>query len=119
MLTSGMRWLLRLFVLVVVAAYPSFAENSLGGTIVDPINLPIPGAEIQIVHSKTKAIVFRTIASSNGTFGFANLPDGIYTLKINVSGFQTKTISNISMETGSFRAMGRILLKIDVRGLSL
>ncbi len=74
--------------LSLVLASSAAAQSPTGGTVVDPNNSAVQGAKVSV---RRGAEIFTTTTDEAGRFGFANLPDGNYTLTVNASGFSVFT----------------------------
>jgi hypothetical protein len=77
--------------LVVAASIPAVhgqvLYGSLVGSVVDPSRAPIVGAMLSLENSQT-GLKLKTSADDRGDFAFRNLPEGVYGLKVNATGFQ-------------------------------
>lgn len=77
----------KVFLLIVMAAlYLSSAAQSISGKVTDGKNA-LPGATVIIVENEK-----HTVSSGDGAFSFSNLEKGVYTLKVNYIGFETKIL---------------------------
>ena len=105
--TSNMRsnaWAIaRLFgflLLLSFAVMPSSSAKNLSpcivGTVIDPDGATIKGARVLVTNQKTE-LVYKTQTSPDGTYGFSKLPNGIYSLSVQVPGFQTFTVYGITL----------------------
>ncbi|MBB5340206.1 carboxypeptidase regulatory-like domain-containing protein [Tunturiibacter gelidoferens] len=96
--------LLTLALLFSLSAIPSSSTRNLSprirGTVDDREGSTIPGARVVVVNQGTEA-VFRTRTGSDGTYEFRKLPDGIYSLSVQVPGFQTFTVYGIHLAQDS------------------
>jgi len=76
------------------------AQQTLGGitgTVSDPSNAALPGTTVTIVSDQTK--LTRTVTSSDtGSYLFADLPIGNYTITFTLTGFQTLNIPSIQVQ---------------------
>ncbi|NYF91181.1 carboxypeptidase-like regulatory domain-containing protein [Tunturiibacter empetritectus] len=86
------------------AAIPaSSAKNlspSIRGTVTNPDGAIVKGARVLVTNQKTEA-VFKTQTSADGTYEFSKLPNGIYSLSVQVPGFQTFTVYGINLSVDS------------------
>jgi hypothetical protein len=69
-----------------------FQFGSVAGSVRDPSQSPVPGANIEI-RSTTTNVVRTTTTSSVGEYNFVSLPPDQYTIRISHSGFRDTTRS--------------------------
>ena len=74
----------------------SATDNSLEGKVTDTNNNPVAGAVINV-----EQLSLSTNSNSNGEYSFASMSAGNYTLKVTKTGFQEKTIPNLTIESGA------------------
>ena len=94
----------RLFVaaallLCLVPEARTFAQTSnatLGGTVADTSGALIPGVTITASNTQT-GIVSTVISNEAGAYQFASLQTGIYKVSAELTGFQTKTYSDVTL----------------------
>src|ERR1035438_8459405 len=85
--------------------------GNLLGTITDPGNAAVPGAQAQVKEATTGAV--RTAPSGGeGIFRFNSLPPGTYNLTIRASGFKEYTQQAISVTAEQTRDLGTIKLAL-------
>jgi hypothetical protein len=72
---------------------------SLSGSVLDPSDAFIPGAEVVLTDEATKR-EFKATASDSGEFSLANLPAGKYTLRVSSPGFMTLAIESFEVAAG-------------------
>ncbi|NYF77950.1 TonB-dependent receptor domain-containing protein [Granulicella arctica] len=70
---------------------------SLGGTVRDPNQLNVPGADIQVTSPATGQS-FTTQSNADGLFQFSNLSPGSYTVTISAAGFRTLVQTGIILQ---------------------
>ncbi|WP_433967792.1 carboxypeptidase-like regulatory domain-containing protein [Tunturiibacter gelidiferens] len=96
--------LLAVALLFSLSAIPSSSAANLSprirGTVDDREGSTIQDARVVVVNQRTEA-VFRTRTGSDGSYEFHKLPDGIYSLSVQVPGFQTFTIYGIHLAQDS------------------
>jgi hypothetical protein len=88
--------------LATTAPATAFAQTETGriaGTVTDPSGLVVPGATITLT-STTSGVVRTTTSDAVGRYVIANVPAGIYLLKVELSGFGPET-SNVTVNVGS------------------
>jgi hypothetical protein len=88
-------------------AYTAMAQTTgsgtLRGTIKDPQGATIRGATVTIVNDRTKD-ERKTTTNDDGTYVFASVTPGEYTLKVESPGFKTTETTKVAIETSSTRA---------------
>src|SRR6185437_4389000 len=86
-------------------------SSQLIGTVQDPANAVIVGADVQITDQNSTAT--RSMKSrSDGTFIFPDIQAGQYTLTIKASGFKTRVKKNIEVQTSDNRNVGNIVMEL-------
>src|SRR6185369_460805 len=83
---------------------PAFAQATgsatLRGTVKDPQGAIIRGATLTLTNERTKDERQAT-SNDDGTFTFASVAPGNYTLKVEGQGFKTRTQTGVALETSS------------------
>jgi hypothetical protein len=90
-------------VLVVAAHSAAWAQTgtaSLIGEVVDAQKSVIPGATVTLTNTQTN-ISQTTVSDDRGAFRFVNMPPGRYELKVELSGFKTSVISDVTLQVDS------------------
>jgi hypothetical protein len=80
-----------------LAVSPAMAADVNGrikGTVTDPTNAVVPGAKVTATNLAT-GVKFTTTALKDGTYFFAQLPIGTYSITATASGFRTFTATGI------------------------
>ena len=67
------------------------------GTVSDPTGAVVPGAQISAKNQQT-GLLLRVTSDERGSFIFASLPAGTYTLTCEVAGFKTHTSSDVVLQ---------------------
>jgi hypothetical protein len=91
-----------------------FGQNvtsSVLGTVVDPANAMVAGAEVQLVNQGTGA-VNRTLTDSAGLFRIVNILGGAYSVKVTAKGFKVLTVNDIVVDTSEAHDLGRLALAL-------
>jgi hypothetical protein len=70
-----------------------------GGSVSDSTGALIPGVEISATNVNT-GIVARRISNESGSYDFASLQPGTYTVSASLPGFQTATYNNVELNQG-------------------
>src|SRR5215813_8999707 len=90
-------------VLLVLAIAPieNFAQVNavVSGTVSDTSGALIPGVEVTAKNTAT-GIVTTRITNESGSYSFASLQPGLYTVSAMLSGFQTATYNNVQLSQG-------------------
>jgi Carboxypeptidase regulatory-like domain len=88
-----------------------FAQNSaINGTVSDPTNALIPGVTVTATNTGT-AVAATVLTNDSGAYNFVSLPPGPYKLTATLQGFQTATVSNVTLgsaETQRFNIVLRL-----------
>ena len=85
--------------------------GSVTGTVQDPTGAVVPGAQVIATQTST-GIAQTTKANSKGDFDFPTLAVGGYKVEITASGFDTLTLTNVQVNTGTATGLGIEKLKI-------
>jgi hypothetical protein len=85
--------------------------SNLLGTIVDPQQAVIQGAEIQLTD-QTNGSVRTTTTTAEGIFRFNNLPQGTYSVAVKVEGFKSYQQKDIALTASETRDLGRVALEL-------
>jgi len=80
------------------------------GTVTDSTGAVVSGAAVNLRNENTGATTGKTTGSS-GDFVFTFVPVGVYTLRIELKGFKTRTSTGISLSAGQ-QAMQTFTLEI-------
>ena len=89
--------------------------GSLSGTVTDSSGGVLPGATVTLVN-ELSADARNSVSNESGNFVFAAVPPGTYTVKVELSGFQTIETKGIVLRLGENRNLTAITL--GVGGLS-
>jgi hypothetical protein len=96
--------LLAFVLLLSFAATPASSAKNLSpcihGTVTDPDGATIKGARVLITNQKTQ-LVLKTQTGADGNYEFSRLPPGIYSLSVQVPGFQIFTVYGINLSVDS------------------
>lgn len=86
-------------------------SGSISGTVVDPISMALPHADVIV-----RGLVTRTVeADEHGRFIAADLPPGTYTVRIQRTGFKAKQL-DVSVQAGQDTGLGQLMLEIAPAG---
>jgi hypothetical protein len=75
------------------------ASSGITGQVLDSSKAGLPGATITVTNTATNAQRV-TQADSEGRFSVPNLPPGTYTMKVELSGFQTAEVKDLTLRNG-------------------
>jgi hypothetical protein len=73
------------------------ATGAISGTVVDTSGGSVAGADVQIIDTRTEALVRRIPTNSDGAFVVTLLPPGTYSVVVNKSGFSEAKADNIEV----------------------
>ncbi|MEK9614437.1 MAG: TonB-dependent receptor, partial [Flavobacteriaceae bacterium] len=76
---------------------PIQAQNSITGTITDPLENPIPYANVILQKKGGDTLPKGSISDNNGAYTFKNIPDGTYQLEVSVLGYSIKKSEEFSL----------------------
>ena len=92
-----------------------FGQSTTGtlvGSVVDPADAAVPGAQIEVRNAAT-GVVTSTTTGAEGLFRFNSLVPATYNLTVKPStGFKTYTQSDIAVTANEVRDLGKIALAI-------
>src|SRR3954463_6978987 len=91
-------WILGLSLLF-ASAVPSSAQTfgQITGVVTDTSGGILPGASVTVTNTQTNAA--RTVqTNSTGSYVFPTLLPGIYNIKVELQGFQTKLINTVELQ---------------------
>ena len=87
--------------------------GSISGTVVDPADAVVPGANVQLKDEGTAATK-ETLTNESGYFSFPDLNFGTYTVTVTLQGFQTAVYNKVVVESGRTTDLR---VKLSVGGL--
>lgn len=89
--------------LFVFAPAATFAQSSntgiISGTVVDPSNAIVPGANVSLVNTATLA-TRSTLSNKEGQYVFAFVDPGNYSIKVSKAGFKTTVVADQVVKVG-------------------
>ena len=110
--------------LILFAASPVlFAQYRAGiqGVVEDPTGAGIPGATLTLTNKDT-GLVKTTTSDANGVYNFLSLAPGNYSVKVDATGFASKTLADVTVageQTQSLNvqlALGPVQQSVTVQG---
>lgn len=79
----------------------SQGSAQLGGIVTDPSKALLPGVTITVTNTET-SVANSTITNETGAYNFASLqPGAAYRVSASLPGFQTKSVTNLSLGAGT------------------
>ncbi len=95
------------------AALGQGATGRLAGTVLDPSEAAVPGAEVVVRNESTSAaLVLATNAA--GAFSAPALSAGLYTLEISSPGFRSYTVEHLKVDVARETSLPRVVLELGV-----
>jgi hypothetical protein len=93
------------------AATAQQQTGTLTGTVVDDSGAIVPG--VTAIATEIATGVERTaFVNEQGVFRMAALPPGRYSLRVELTGFRTVTMTNIELLSSEVRDLGRLVLQV-------
>ncbi len=92
-----------LFVILAFSAMLAAAQSNKGsvvGAVLDPNGAVVAGAKVSVSNNATKE-TREVTAGDNGDFTVTNLEPGIYSVRVEASGFKTLLFSTVTVETNA------------------
>ena len=121
--SPAFRWICALTLLCTSAAFAQETTAGLQGTVKDPSGSLIPGAAIELSSPALQGLR-KAQTDASGSFRFAALAPGTYTLTISSAGFRTNRSAGIELQVGRFPTLditlevGSVAETIEVTGTS-
>ena len=103
-----------LLLICLVVSPPSRAQvstGSLSGTVIDPQQALVAGAEVKLVNIDTNK-EYSTVSDTNGTFRFTLLPPGTYRLEVTKTGFRKMVMDKAIVNVGADTGLGFVSLEV-------
>ena len=86
--------------IALITVHAQSGTATLSGTVTDPNRALLPGANIQVI-STTQGFHRSVTTSDEGSFAVSALPPGIYTVKVEHTGFMTAEITNVVLNVNT------------------
>src|SRR5579875_1922678 len=105
--------------LLVLQAGAQVGTSSITGVVTDPSGARIPGARVTALNEQTN-ISYQTTTTAAGTYAFASLPVGSYTVTVEAQGFKkwvgqhnvlnvgAPLVVNVTLQVGSLESTVRV-----------
>jgi hypothetical protein len=107
----------RQWALGMVLALSGLAQTplaSVAGSIFDERGAPVIAARLSLRGEQTQ--LYLTKSTEQGTFRFARMGPGTYTLTIDQNGFCKMSMPSITVAAGEQKSLPRIMLKVPPEG---
>jgi hypothetical protein len=111
MIKSNTVMLFCILILLCGSAFGQTVTSNLLGTLTDPQQAVIPGAEVQLTDQETGS-VRTTTTTTEGIFRFNNLLPATYTVAVKAQGFKSYLQKDIALTASETRDLGRVALEI-------
>jgi hypothetical protein len=95
----------------VCAGFSQTVSSTIVGTLTDPGNALIPGAQLTLTEKSTGA-TYSGKSNEAGLFRFLDLKAGEYSLRVKADGFKTFDMSAISLASSENRDLGTLVLQL-------
>src|SRR5688572_25223098 len=102
------------FPLLARTAHAQTGTAALVGEVTDAQKSVIPGATVTATHVAT-ASSKGTVTDERGTFRLSNMQPGMYTLKVELTGFKTAIVDKVSLQVDS---VSRETVVLELGGIS-
>jgi hypothetical protein len=86
--------------LLAVAGYCQTFRGAINGTVTDQSGAVVASATVAATNVGT-GVTVSTVTTSDGVFGFQDLPLGTYKISVTATGFKLETIDNVSVTAGN------------------
>jgi len=100
-MTPCLRTLAVVFLLTVVSTAPAWAQATaaLTGTVTDPTDAVVPGAELRLTNPAT-GVTLTATTGADGVYVFARLAPATYRLEVSAQGFKTAVREQVVIQVG-------------------
>ncbi len=110
------------FVFPILLAMPAAYGQAqlISGTVVDQTGGVIPGATVQILdEAKGGAVAREAVTDDTGRFQALNIQPGIYTIKVEFTGFKTLTMTKVKLDVNTKLDVGTLKMEIGDVGTTV
>jgi hypothetical protein len=98
-----------------ILAMPAFGQDaSLSGTVTDASAAVIPSASVTAKNDNT-GVVSTAVTNNAGVYSFPKLLSGVYTVKVEQTGFQPQTFTKVTLSASQ---QARLNFKLEVTGVA-
>lgn len=106
-----MKLRLLVFLLSSLLCFGQLNSGTVSGTVTDSSDAVIQGATITLTNERN-GDVRKTTSNGLGTFTMPGIPAGLYTLRVEMGGFQTFERKSMTMTSNEYKAAGTIQLTL-------
>ena len=99
------------FALCSAGLFGQTVASSIVGTVVDPSDSAVVGAQVTLTNTGTGAVRTAT-TDSLGTYRFVELDPGIYNLAVKATGFKSETMTGLEVVIQETHNAGRTILQL-------
>lgn len=101
-----------LLLLPCLAAVLNAQTGTIQGIVVDPTGAVISSAKITATDQRKSVIVREVSSSTDGAFQLPGIQPGLYTLKIQATGFKTLERTSLQLDTNQILNLGQVSLQL-------
>ncbi|RPJ85277.1 MAG: carboxypeptidase regulatory-like domain-containing protein, partial [Acidobacteria bacterium] len=107
-------YVLILAVLLALPLMPSVFGQAqfISGTVADQSGGVLPGATVQVIDQMKSALVREMVTDDGGRFQALNVQPGVYTIKVELTGFQTLNLSDVKLDVNAKLDVGKLTMKV-------
>ncbi|HXK60546.1 MAG TPA: carboxypeptidase regulatory-like domain-containing protein, partial [Acidobacteriota bacterium] len=84
----------------------------ISGTVVDQSGGVLPGATVQVIDQVKSSLVRELVTDDGGRFQALNVQPGVYTIKVELAGFQTLNLTDVKLDVNVKLDVGRLEMKV-------
>ncbi|RPI23553.1 MAG: hypothetical protein EHM61_19475 [Acidobacteria bacterium] len=84
----------------------------ISGTVVDQSGGVLPGATVQVIDQNKSSLVRELVTDEAGRFQALNIQPGLYTIKVEMTGFQTLNLSDVKLDVNNKMDIGKLTMKV-------
>lgn len=100
--------------LAILAQAQATTTSRISGSVTDPQDAVIAGAEVVVKNEATGA-EFKAVSTENGTFQIPSVPVGVYTVTVAAKGFKQMMVTNVKTEVAS---VSTVSIKLELGATS-
>ncbi|HYA97122.1 MAG TPA: TonB-dependent receptor, partial [Methylomirabilota bacterium] len=93
------------------ASWGQVLKGSISGTVLDPQNAAVVGAQVKATQKETGS-VFNTTTDGSGSFRLNLIPAGEYKVEVSAQGFKTAVVNNLAVAAGADTSTGTLKLEL-------
>lgn len=103
----------KVFALLLAASGLLLAQTgTIQGTLVDPSGAAIKGGKISATDQRKAVMVREVVSGDDGSFQLSNIQPGLYTLKIQSTGFKGLTQTDLQLDQNQIMNLGNLALQL-------